>query len=1003
VSTVPRSQPIAHTAATRTPCPLSLTFSRSRGNVAGFRVGTCWKGSEKRGTLAAVDLLARLRVALADRYAIERELGHGGMARVYLALDRKHHRQVAIKVLKPELAAALGPDRFLREIETVAQLNHPRILPLHDSGTADGFLYYVMPFVQGETLRSRLDRERRLHATDAVRIIREVASALGYAHDHDVLHRDIKPENILLSGGEAVVADFGIARAIKAATQDRLTGIGYVVGTRGYMSPEQASETGPVDGRSDVYSLGCVLFEMLTGEVPPAQHPAPLHAVPKDLRPAIAKALAFSPEGRFATATEFARALEGAPQFQRLRKAFAVLLWLGLLLGAGVIVNALITTFLSRRSLEPNLVAVAPFDVLDSRFELWHEGLVDYFSKSLDGAGSLRTLSPTVVLRYWRGPGDPVSASELGHRTGAGLVVFGQVVGLGSDSVRVRMTVLEAATRKVLAEPERTDAADRIARLADSLTTDVLRDLGRIGSEGYVRLTSVATRSLPALKAFLRGEQLLRRFSLDSAMREYANAVENDGDFALALRRMGLVRGWKGEVGTSFGLRAGRLNHGMGIRDSLLIAADSLEAASDDTLDRAYWSHRVRKVATLEEAARRYPDDPEVWYELGEARFHLGFVVGTTAQQTIDAFNRAVSIDTAFAPAYVHPLQLALDQNDIAAARRYIDGYRALTSTVAEGAGVRLVDQLLDSPRTQSLALQHVIDSASANVLYDAWRSIQRWPDADEAGVRLLRVLTTGRRGAGVSTDTASTRYLLATELMYRGHLREARALLGPRFTAPFAELAALGVVPADSAATAFDRWLRSTNDRVDTGDPPWVARCYRSFLAAGWWAQRRDTTALLRLMHRGDSVAKVARGVGELVDARADERLAGAALALARRDTTEALRQFLAFPDSLCTRMYGSLSPSLAPLNTVRFQLLAAKGRDREAALVLDRQVTLPLTVGSVLATLERAHVAERLGDRATAVQKYRLVVDVWRNADPELQQYVAEARSALTRLGAR
>jgi serine/threonine-protein kinase len=671
-----------------------------------------------------------------------------------------------------------------------------------------------------------------------------------------------------------------------------------------------------------------------------------------------------------------------------------------LLLGIGVIVYGRIAEYQTRKALDPNLVAVAPFDVLDSRFDLWHEGLVDYLSKSLDGAGSLRTTSPTVVLRYWRGPADPLSASELGHRTGAGLVVFGQVVGVGSDSVRLRITVLDAATRKTLAEPERTDLADRIARLADSLTTDVLRDLGRIGSEGYVRLASVTTKSLPALKAFLRGEQLLRRFSLDSAMGEYEKAVEDDGGFALALRRIGMVRGWKGESGGSFALRAGRFNHGLAVRDSLLIVADSLEAASDDSLDHAYWSHRVRKVATLEATARRYADDPEVWYELGEARFHLGFVVGATAQQTMDAFNHAIALDTAFAPAYVHPVQLSLDQNDITAAKRYVDGYRGLTSAVSEGAGIRLVAALLDSTRTRPLALQRVLDSASTNVLYDAWRSVQRWPDADEAGVRLLRLLATGRRGTGVSGDTAWARYLLATQLVYRGHLREARAMVGPRFNAPFAELAAMGVVSADSAGAAFERWLRSPDERSAGADPPWVARCYRSFLAAGWWARRQDTAPLFHLMHRGESVARVARSVVEIVDARADERLAWAALALARSDTEEALRRFLAFPDSLCTGLYGSLSPSLAPLNAVRFQLLAAKRRDREAALVFDRQVTLPLTAGSVIATLERGRVAERLGDRATAAQKYRLIVDVWRNADPELQPYVAEARSALKRL---
>src|SRR5256885_1932339 len=190
------------------------------------------------------------------------------MATAYLAQDMKHRRQVAIKVLKPELAGALGPERFLREIEIAARLQHPHILPLHDSGDADGFLYYVMPYVEGESLRQRLVREKQLPLEEALQITGAVASALSYAHSHDVVHRDIKPENILLSGGEAVVADFGIARAITAAGGDKLTATGIAVGTPAYMSPEQVAGRAQLDGRTDVYSLGCVLYEMLAGAPP---------------------------------------------------------------------------------------------------------------------------------------------------------------------------------------------------------------------------------------------------------------------------------------------------------------------------------------------------------------------------------------------------------------------------------------------------------------------------------------------------------------------------------------------------------------------------------------------------------------------------------------------------------------------------------------------------------------------------------------------------------------
>ena len=212
--------------------------------------------------------LDRLRAALADRYAIERELGAGGMATVYLADDLKHDRKVAVKVLRPELAAALGPDRFPREIRILARLQHPHILPLLDSGEASGFLFYTMPYIPGESLRERIDRDGALPVPEAVRIMREVADALAAAHAAGVLHRDIKPGNVMLSGRHALVMDFGVAKAVKDAGGEKMTTVGVAVGTPTYMSPEQATGAENLDARSDIYALGLLAYEMLTGKPP---------------------------------------------------------------------------------------------------------------------------------------------------------------------------------------------------------------------------------------------------------------------------------------------------------------------------------------------------------------------------------------------------------------------------------------------------------------------------------------------------------------------------------------------------------------------------------------------------------------------------------------------------------------------------------------------------------------------------------------------------------------
>src|SRR4051812_8298979 len=272
--------------------------------------------------------LAQLAAAVGDRYEIEREIGRGGMATVYLARDPKHNRRVALKVLDAELGAVIGVERFLAEIRVTANLQHPNVLPLYDSGSGNGLLYYVMPFVEGESLRDRLNRERQLPIDDALRITSAVAGALAYAHRNGIIHRDLKPENILLQDGQPLVADFGIALAVTNAGGNRITQTGLSLGTPQYMSPEQATGERVIDGRTDVYSLGCVLYEMLAGDPPHLgsstqaviakllTERAPRvrtlrDAVPPHVDYAIDRALEKVPADRWATPHEFAEAVAG--------------------------------------------------------------------------------------------------------------------------------------------------------------------------------------------------------------------------------------------------------------------------------------------------------------------------------------------------------------------------------------------------------------------------------------------------------------------------------------------------------------------------------------------------------------------------------------------------------------------------------------------------------------------------------------------------------------------
>jgi eukaryotic-like serine/threonine-protein kinase len=547
------------------------------------------------------DLGGALHAALIGRYTIERELGRGGMATVFLARDLRHDRPVALKVLHPQLAAALGGERFQREIRLAARLQHPHILTVHDSGEIPApngppLLWFTMPFVDGETLRSRLLREKQLPLEEALSIAREAADALDYAHEHGIVHRDIKPENILLAGRHALVADFGIARALAGAEQG-LTETGMTLGTPAYMSPEQASGERAIDGRTDIYSLGCVLYEMLAGQPPFAGATAqaliaqrftenpPLvrrarSSVPPEIEAAIARALARVPADRFATAGEFGEALTdgqggkraGGPSIMEpavtpsvpdtaarrsARPPVRLPTWLAFVLG--LLVTASMGMLIWQRSHRggeltdtgSKRLAVIPFENLGApEDEYFADGMTDEVRGKLASVSGLQVIANRSVAEYKR---STKTYQQIGQELGVQYLLIG----------KVRWEKQAGAQSRVRVSPELIDVSSSSTRWQqpfDAALTDVFQVQGEIagkvaraldvalGESERERIEVRPTRNLAAYDAFLRGEEASDRMStfdppaIARAAAAYEQAVALDSTFAPAWARLSQAR-----------------------------------------------------------------------------------------------------------------------------------------------------------------------------------------------------------------------------------------------------------------------------------------------------------------------------------------------------------------------------------------------------------------------------------------------------------------------------
>jgi TolB-like protein/tetratricopeptide (TPR) repeat protein len=609
------------------------------------------------------ELLERLRRSLADRYAVERELGRGGMATVYLAEESHPQRHVAIKVLDPGLAAVLGRERFLREVDLASKLAHPHILPIFAAGEADGLLYYVMPYVEGESLRDRLNREKQLALDDALRISREVADALSHAHSRGVIHRDVKPENILLESGHAVVADFGIARAIDQAGGTRLTETGLTLGTPAYMSPEQASGSRDLDGRSDLYSLGCVLYEMLAGE-PPFTGPtieSVVHqhlaveppsvtrlrpAVPASVAAALQRALAKTPADRFNPVALFAEALGprvsdtlgpaaptpaggGGPRTRR-RKALGRAVALA---GIVVIVAAIVLVRGSLRGPPPvrhprTAIAVLPFENLSTQgsYAYFAGGLHDELLTQLAKVAALTVIGRTSVRAY---QGTTKRLGEIGDELGVGSIVEGSVQVVG-NRLRVIVQLIDPVTEAhIWAE-----TYDRTLDDAFAVQSDIARRIvegvgARLTSSEAGAIAAAPTRQASAYQLYLQGLEYSRRVgyrpeNLRAAQQLYERAVALDSTFALAHAALSEVHGQMSFF--RYDVTPGGLARQRAEAETALRLAPDLPTAHAAMGLVYYWgrSDYRRALDEFNLALRAAPGDAEVWGWIGYVQRRLG-------------------------------------------------------------------------------------------------------------------------------------------------------------------------------------------------------------------------------------------------------------------------------------------------------------------------------------------------------------------------------------------
>jgi serine/threonine-protein kinase len=957
-----------------------------------------------------------LEAALAGAYAIERELGGGGMSRVFLATERALRRRVVIKVLAPELARGVSADRFRLEIQVAASLQHPHIVPLLAAGEAGGHLYYTMPFIAGESLRARLAREGELPIPAALHVIRDIARALAYAHRHGIVHRDIKPENVLLAEGEAQVADFGIAKALSASVEaGTLTSAGMALGTPAYMAPEQAMADPTADHRADLYALGVVGYELLAGEPPftgrTPQQVIAAHAtatavpieqrrssVPPGLARVVMRLLEKRASDRLQSAEEVLAALETADtpaagtatvrvvRHEAVRRGR----WLA---AGGVVAAALVLSlawFRGRPRPVPtdrSVVAIAPFRVTgaDSSLAYLREGMVDLLATKLAGTSSLRPADPRTLLAAWGeaargGELREADAVRLAGEVGAGRLVEGEVVGAGSRlTVSARILDVPGGTTSARASAE--GSADSLTQLVDRLAASLLV----LGSgEEEQRLAGLTSTSLPALRAYLDGEALLRRGAFRAAERKFLDALAIDSTFALA------------------GLGASRANEWY---------------SGDQTGALAAWRHRERlpkrDLARLEtvlgarypapssvgdqiRSAERYvalaPDSPDAWYKMGDELFHYGAVagLGNTYSRVRAAFDRALALDSTYAPTVQHLSEIAAGLGDTAGVRRGLELLQRFDSVSPVAAARRwhVAAALGDTAGIRrALANDSILENAPFYVVFYALDNALDLRGTEELYPRALASSATADERVGIE------------EIWYRYEVMRGRPGRAPRLTSlPEGErwtAALLDGLFADGDTAlmraAATRLEPSVGRPLPASDDVQIAGRF----AVGHYAIETGRLEVARRaavdlrQARADSArpwkAEVAGQFALLLEAQLAARRREPAAA----DLLRQLDSLLADPVSVTWASYGNLIA--AHLHEERGEI--------PAALAALRRRYMGVAAFPHYATYlrEEGRLAALAGDRAGAIGAYRHYLALRSEAEPALQPEVRRVREEL------